>query len=241
MMRYLIKFSYDGSKYYGFQRQNDKKCVQKEIEDALQGFTREDVQIKGAGRTDRGVHAYMQCAHFDLEKELEPSKILFELNRKTSPYICFCSCEIVDSSFHARFSVKEKTYLYKINVGEYSPFKTDYYLNYKDKISTKKLKEVASLFKGIHDFRNFVSGERNDYTSIIYDIKIKKKKNEINIIFKGKSFYRYMIRNLVGAMLDYNKGKISLLEIKEMLDNPSKKRQLLTAPSEGLYLVEIKY
>lgn len=240
-MRYLIKFSYDGSKYYGFQRLNDKKCVQKEIEEALTSFTRENVQIKGAGRTDRGVHAYMQCAHFDLEKEVGPDKILFELNRKTSSYINFLSCEVVDDFFHARFNVKEKTYLYKINTGELSPFKADYYLNYKDRISIKKLKEVASLFKGVHDFRNFVSGERNDYTSIIYDIKIKKKKGEINIYFRGKSFYRYMIRNLVGAMLDYNKGKISLPEIKEMLENPSKKRQLLTAPSEGLYLVEIKY
>ena len=240
-MRYLIKFSYDGSKFYGFQRLNEKKSVQKEIEDALESFTRENVEIKGAGRTDRGVHACMQCAHFDLEKCLEPSKILFELNRKTSPYLSFSSCEVVNNDFHARFDVKEKTYVYKINIGEYSPFKADYYLNHKDSISVKKLKEVARIFKGVHDFRNFVSGERNDYTCIIYNIKVVKEKDTINIYFRGKSFYRYMVRNLVGAMLDYNKGKITLEEIKEMLNKPLIKKQLSTAQSEGLYLLEIKY
>lgn len=240
-MRYLIKFSYDGSKFYGFQRLNEKKSVQKEIEDALKSFTRENVEIKGAGRTDRGVHACMQCAHFDLEKCLEPSKILFELNRKTSPYLSFYSCEVVNDDFHARFDVKEKTYVYKINIGEYSPFKADYYLNHKEAISIKKLKEVARIFKGVHDFRNFVSGERNDYTCIIYNIKVVKEKDTINIYFRGKSFYRYMVRNLVGAMLDYNKGKITLEDIKEMLNKPLIKKQLSTAQSEGLYLLEIKY
>lgn len=240
-MRYLIKFSYDGSKFYGFQRLNEKKSVQKEIEDALKSFTREDVKIKGAGRTDRGVHAYMQCAHFDLKKELEPSKILFELNRKTSPYLSFSSCKLVNNDFHARFDVKEKTYVYKINIGEYTPFKADYYLNYKEAISIKKLKEASRIFKGVHDFRNFVSGERNDYICIIYDIKIVKEKNTIFIYFRGKSFYRYMVRNLVGAMLDYNKRKVSLEELKSMLNNPDIKQQLSTAPSEGLYLLDIKY
>lgn len=240
-MRYLIKFSYDGSKFYGFQRLNERKSVQKEIEDALKSFTREDVEIKGAGRTDRGVHAYMQCAHFDLEKELESSKILFELNRKTSPYLSFSSCDVVNNNFHARFDVKEKTYVYKINVGEHSPFKADYYLNYKDAISIKKLKEASRIFKGVHDFRNFVSGERNDYTCIIYDIKIVKEKDTISMYFRGKSFYRYMVRNLVGAMLDYNKGKVTLEELKDMLNKPDIKKQLSTASGEGLYLLNIKY
>lgn len=241
MMRYLIKFSYDGSKFYGFQRLQNKPCVQREIEDALKSFTREEVRIKGAGRTDRGVHAYGQCAHFDLDKALDPKKILFELNRKTSSYLHFISCEVVDKDFHARFNVKNKTYLYKINIGEYSPFKADYYLNYRDTINVKKLKEAAKIFKGVHDFRNFVSGERDNYESVVFDIKIKKNSDTINIYFKGKSFYRYMVRNLVGAMLDYNKGKVSLEEIKLMLDKPEIKKQLTTASSEGLYLVEINY
>lgn len=240
-MRYLIKFMYDGSKFFGFQRLNEKNTVQKEIEEALKSFTREQVEIKGAGRTDRGVHAYMQCAHFDLNKEFEPNKIVFELNRKSSDYIRVISCERVNDDFHARFSVKEKTYLYKINIGLDSPFKADYYLNYKDKINISKLKKTARLFKGVHDFRNFVSGTRDNYTSVIYDIKIKKLNDEINIYFRGKSFYRYMVRNLVGAMLDFNKDKISFADLKRMIDEPEEKKQLSTAPSQGLYLMEIKY
>lgn len=240
-MRYLIRFSYDGSKFYGFQRLNNKPCVQRELEEALKSFTREDVEIKGAGRTDRGVHAYDQCAHFDLIKEIDEKKILFELNRKTSPYIQILSCEKVSDDFHARFSVKEKMYVYKINIGEQSPFKADYYLHYKRDLSLKKLKAVAKIFKGIHDFRNFVSGERNNYECIIYDIKIKKEKGTISIYFKGKSFYRYMVRNLVGAMLDFNEDKVSLEEIKKMLDKPENPKQLRTVSSEGLYLLSIKY
>ena len=240
-MRYLIKFSYDGSKFYGFQRQKDKKSVQKELEDALKSFTREKVEIKGAGRTDRGVHAYMQCAHFDLTKDIDEDKLLFLLNRKTSKYLNVFYCKIVNDNFHARFNVKEKTYVYKIYRGEYSPFNADYFLYYKEDLNIKKLKKIAKVFKGVHDFRNFVSGERDDSTAIIYNIKVVDNKDYVYVYFRGRSFYRYMVRNLVGAMLDYNKNKISLEEIKNMLDNPNEKRQLSTAPSEGLYLREIKY
>lgn len=241
MTRYLIKMAYDGSKYYGFQRLNNLPCVQKEIEGALKSFTKEDVKIKGAGRTDRGVHAINQCAHFDLENKIEPARLLYLLNRKTSKYLIINSCEIADNNFHARFSVKTKTYMYKINTGKNDPFKADYYLYYDKSLNVKKLKEVAKIFKGIHNFKNFVSGQRDNYESIIYDIKIIKDKDIITIYFKGKSFYRYMIRNLVGAMLDYNVDKVSIDYIKDMLNIPNEEKQLTTASSEGLYLIDVEY
>ena len=112
-------------------------------------------------------------------KELDEKKVLFELNRKTSSYIQVLSCEKVSDDFHARFSVKEKMYVYKINIGDQTPFKADYYLYYKKDLSLKKLKAVAKVFKGVHDFRNFVSGERDNYECIIYDIKIKKERIKI--------------------------------------------------------------
>lgn len=239
-MRYLIKFSYDGSKFYGFQRQKDKKSVQKDLEDALKSFTHEDVEIKGAGRTDRGVHAYMQCAHFDLKNNMDVDKLLFLLNRKTSSYLSVSSCEVVSDDFHARFNVEEKTYIYKIKVGSNSPFDVDYYLFYNN-LDLKKLKKIARVFEGVHDFRNFVSGERENYTAIIYSVKVKKDKDIVTLTFRGKSFYRYMVRNLVGAMLDYEKGKVDTKVIKNMLDKPEERKQLSTAPAQGLYLKEIKY
>lgn len=240
-MRYLIKIKYDGSKFYGFQKLNDHNTIQKEIEDALKSFTREDVMIKGAGRTDRGVHAVCQCVSFELEKALPTHKIRHEINRKTSKYIYVISCEEVDDDFHARFCVKDKTYLYKINMGEYDPLLADYVYQQYEKIYYRRIKAASKLFVGVHDFTNFVSGQRKSCEAIIYGIKVKKSKNIISIYFKGQSFYTYMVRNMVGAMIDYSNGKTTLSTIKSMLDYPTIKAQLCTAPAEGLYLININY
>lgn len=240
-MRYLIKFMYDGSNYYGFQRQKDKINVQSELEDALSFIAKEKIEIKGAGRTDRGVHALMQCAHFDLKLKIATKDLKKAIERNCSKNIKILSCDKVKDKFHARFDVKEKIYMYKINIGSETPFLNDYYYQPKEQISIRKLKQVAKLFLGIHDYKNFVSGCHQNTIGEIKKIIIKKKKKEIYLYFVGKSFYRYMVRNIVGAMLDYNKSKVSVVEIKKMLDEPNLKKQLSTAPSQGLYLYKIKY
>lgn len=240
-MRYLIKIKYDGSKFYGFQKLKDHDTVQSQLESAIKSFTREDVMIKGAGRTDRGVHALFQCVSFELSKKLPTHKIRHEINRKTSKYIYVISCEEVDDYFHARFCVKQKTYLYKINMGEYNPLLADYVYQQYEKLNYSKIKKSSRLFKGVHDFTNFVSGSRENSEAIIYDVKVKRKKNIVYISFVGQSFYTYMVRNMVGAMIDYCNNKTTLEAIRSMLDNPNKKAQLFTAPAEGLYLMDIKY
>ena len=197
--------------------------------------------IKGAGRTDKGVHALEQVFHFDVDYKMNLDSLKKAIQRYVSDYILIKSCHYVDETFHARFSVKKKVYVYKINLGESSPLKEDYYLQPKFAIDIKKLKKVSKLFIGQHDFKNFVSGEHNNTVSIIYDIKIKKEKEILSIIFVGKAFYKYMVRNLVGAMLDYNKEKVSLNDLRNMLDNPEISKQLSTAPAKGLYLEKIFY
>ena len=239
-MKYLIKFSYDGSKYFGFQRQKNRINIQSQLEEALSGILNEEINIKGAGRTDRNVHAIMQCAHFTSNNAINKERLLYYLQRKLKPYIYVYSINEVDDNFHARFSVKEKTYVYKINSGTYDPLLANYVLQ-DVHVSMSKLKKVAKIFKGTHDFTNFVSGARDNSTSIIYDIKVKRKKEIIYIYFRGKSFYRYMVRNLVGAMLCYCNDKITLEEIKTMLNCPNVKKQTETAPAQGLYLLNIKY
>lgn len=240
-MRYLVKVAYDGSKFYGFQRLNDLPTVQKEIEKSLKKIFKKDVLIKGAGRTDKGVHALGQCFHFDVDYEIALNNLKKAIQRYLSNYILIKECWVVDENFHARFSVRKKQYVYKINCGDFSPLNEDYYLQTKFNINVKKLKQVSKLFLGQHDFKNFVSGENGNTVSIIYDIKIKRKGKIINIVFAGKSFYKYMVRNLVGAMLDYNKGKVDLNDIKKMLDYPENSKQLSTAPAKGLYLEKIYY
>lgn len=203
-MRYLIQFSYDGSHFNGFQRLKSETSVQKTLEDALSIINKKTVEIKGAGRTDIGVHASGQCAHFDLDMDIQSERLKIALNSIVHPYIHIVECKKVSDDFHARFTVKRKKYVYKIWCGDYNPRKFDYYLLYDKKINVDKLKECANVFIGRHDFHNFVSGERDNYDMEIENIEVIEKDKEINIVFTGKSFYRYMVRNLVGAMLDYN-------------------------------------
>lgn len=240
-MRYLIRISYDGSHFNGFQRLKEKLSVQKTLEDALKIINKSPIEIKGAGRTDVGVHAMGQCAHFDLDVEIPTERLITAINSIVRPYINVLECTVVNDDFHARFSAKEKKYIYKIWCGEYDPKKYDYYLMYDKKIDINKLKECANVFIGEHDFHNFVSGSRINSNGTIYNIEIKKNKDEINIEFRGKSFYRYMVRNLVGAMLDYNEGKCDIILIKQMLEDKNFNYQLSTAPAKGLYLEGVYY
>lgn len=240
-MRYLISIKYDGSKFYGFQRLNNENTVQKSIEGALTKINKAPVEIKGAGRTDKGVHALDQKASFDLNIKIDAAHLKEALNSLVKPYIYIKDVCIIDDNFHARFNVKRKTYLYKINLGEFNPLYEDYMFYPDYKIDIKKMKKCRKVFLGAHNFENFVAGTRTNYECIIYNIKFKKKKDILEIKFIGKSFYRYMVRNLVGAMLDVARKKASIEELKYALDHPEIKKEFLCAPPKGLYLEKIEY
>ena len=240
-MRYFIKFSYDGSSFNGFQRQKDKVTVQGEIERALSIINKKKVFVKGAGRTDIGVHALGQCAHFDMEVLIPTERLRNALNRMIGPFIWIKECKEVGMDFHARFSVKRKKYIYKINTGDYTPFKYRYCYFYEKNLDIDKLRECANLFIGKHDFHNFVSGTREHFNGSIDNIEIESSGKEVLIVFMGKSFYRYMIRNHVGAMLDFNEGKCAIILIKRMIEDVNFNYQLRCAPARGLYLEGVYY
>lgn len=239
-MRYLAKISYDGSNFYGFQRLNEERSVQKVIEDALTIINKGLVEVKGAGRTDKGVHAYGQRIHFDLDILIPVDNLKRALNDILPKDIRVEDIQKVDDDFHARFNVIKKVYQYKINIGKYDPLKSNYYYQINNNIDVDLLEKCKKELLGIHDFHNFVSGERDNYEAIIYDIDIKVENDTIIITFTGKSFYRYMVRNMVGAMLDVATGKTSISELKEML-NKDINKQLSCAPACGLYLMDIYY
>ncbi len=237
-MKYLISISYDGSKFFGFQRLKSKPSVQKELEDALSKINKSKVIIKGAGRTDRGVHANDQKCHFKLDVNIPCSRLPEAINSLVSKYIYVKSAIIVDEKFHARFSVKRKRYIYKINLGEYNPQLNDYML-FEKKLNIKRMKKASKYLLGKHDFKNFVCGMRENFNSIIYKIKFKKGKDILTIIFEGKSFYRYMVRNLVGLLIMVGNNKIHDKELKEIFESDSVTIQ--TAKPNGLYLDKIWY
>lgn len=240
-MKYLITVSYDGSKYYGFQRLNDLPSIQKELEDALSVINKDKVEVKGSGRTDRGVHALGQRCHFEIKYDIPCDRLINAINSLLSNYVRVIDCIKVNDDFHARFSVKKKIYKYIINIGKYDVIKEDYLYNYCKRLDIKSMKRASKYLIGKHSYKVFVSGDRDNYNSEIYKIIFKKEKDILTITFEGKSFYRYMVRNMVGALLLVGCGKITIEEFKNMIDSDENKYTYITAPSNGLYLESVEY
>ena len=240
-MRYLAKISYDGSKFYGFQKLNNYQTVQEELEKALTKINKSLVTVKGAGRTDRGVHAFNQGVSFTLNITIPTDNLKEAMNSLLDKSIYVNEIIEVEDNFHARFDSLEKTYEYVINLGEYDPIDNDYIYNYCRSLNIRKMKKASKYLTGMHSFEAFTSGERDNYNSIIYNIKIRKKKDILVITFRGKSFYRYMIRNMVGSLISIGEEKYEPDIIKEMLDKKRKIYNYITVPPNGLYLVDVKY
>ncbi len=234
-MKYMMVIAYDGSKFHGFQRQKNLRNVQGELEKALTNVLQEEILIKGAGRTDAFVHAKGQVVHFETKKNV--TNLKKKLNNILND-IKVKKIKKVNDDFHARHSAISKTYLYKIDLSGQKDSR--YYNVIKNDLNLKEMKKAASIFLGTHDFRNFVAGSRDDYHSTITSIKIYKIHHVIYMKFTGFAFYRYMVRNLVGALIEVGKGKVNVNLLNEMLKCETDKR-LPTASPTGLYLLKIRY
>jgi tRNA pseudouridine38-40 synthase len=242
-MRYLISVSYDGAKLYGFERQPRKKTVQGELERVLTKINKTTVFVKGAGRTDRGVHAYDQKVHFDLNINITCDGLKRAMNSMLDPSVYVNSVKTVDNEFHARFDVKEKEYIYKVNVGEYNPIEMDYVYQYNKDLDIKKMKEAASFLIGEHDFSSFTTDSKEYETCVreIFSIDIKQDDNIITFIFKGNGFLRYMVRNIVGTLIDVGSNKIEPNKIESILLSKDRRKAGKSVPGGGLYLNNVKY
>lgn len=234
-MKLKLIISYDGSKFNGFQRQNNVRNIQGTLEKSLSDIYNEKIVVKGAGRTDAGVHAKYQVVHFITNKKI--SNLKEKLNKDLED-IRVKKIKKVNNSFHARHSVKNKTYLYKLDLT--GKRNANYYGLYRYNLNIPKMRSVSKIFLGTHDFHNFVGGTKDNTETTIINIKIYKFNNVIYFKFKGYAFYRYMIRNLVGALIEVGKGKVDEEIIQNMLNKEDSKR-LPTAKPNGLYLVKINY
>ena len=154
-MRYLMTFSYDGSKYSGYQKQPKKKTIQSEIEKVLKKINSEQkVDIHASGRTDAGVHALNQKAHFDMDAKMSPDKLKYSINCLLPKDIYIKDIKEVNDDFHARFNVKAKEYVYKINMGEYNPIEKDYVYQYNKKLDAVRMERAVRYLVGTHDFKS---------------------------------------------------------------------------------------
>lgn len=246
-MRYFMTFTYDGSKYNGYQKQPREKTIQGEIEKALKQINAgKPVQISASGRTDAGVHAYNQRAHFDLEGNIPCNKLKQAINSLIPNDIYIKSIYEVDDNFHARFNVKAKEYIYKINMGSYNPIEKDYVFQYNKKLDIPEMERALKYLEGTHDFRSFVKidEEKDNYertivqTSLIRDVK---NVNQIIISILGTGFMRYMVRNIVGMLIEIGEGKYKSEDIIRILNEKDRTKAGICAPACGLYLKDVYY
>ena len=243
-MRFLIKFSYDGSEYNGFQRQKGLNTIQEKLESALTKVNNnQTTKIVATGRTDKGVHALCQYGHADIDVNITEKKLKRALNSNLPDDIHVISTEIVDKDFHARYNVKEKEYQYIINLGEYNPLERKYVFQYNYSLNIDKMKEAIKVFIGKHDFRSFVTDnkEKENCIRTITQASIKEQNEKIIITFKGDGFLRYQVRNMVGLLIKAGENKISPKDVEKILECKDRTKSGKTAPPEGLYLVNIKY
>ncbi len=242
-MRYLITFSYDGSKFLGYQKQLEGKTVQGEIEKVLHNITKQDIKIHASGRTDRGVHAYNQKAHFDADINIPVENLKKALNSLLNKEIYVKTVENVSSDFHARFNVEEKIYTYKINLGEFNPLEKDYVYQYNKQLNIDNMKKASKCFIGTKSFKAFakVNEEITDYVRTIKDVIIKEENEKLFITFIGTGFFRYQVRNMVGALIEVGNDKIKPEKIEEILLSEDRTKAPITASSVGLYLEDVKY
>ena len=246
-MRYFMCFSYDGSKYNGYQKQPRKKTVQGELEKALTKINSErKVSVVASGRTDAGVHAYNQRAHFDLDKEIKCTRLSQSLNSLIPDDIYIKSiCEVSDE-FHARFDVKAKEYIYKINMGSYNPIEKDYIFQYGKRLDIAEIERALKYIEGTHDFRSFVKidEEKDTYTRTIFQtslIRDSRNVNYITISLLGNGFMRYMVRNIVGFLIEIGEGKYKSEDVISILEAKDRKQAGVCAPACGLYLNDVYY
>ncbi len=240
-MRYLVNLSYNGNKYFGYQIQNNNITVEGEIEKVLSQILNSNINTIASSRTDKGVHAINQYCHFDYDKVLDTKKLTHSMNSMLDGNIYIKSIKKVNDDFHARFSVKYKEYIYKINMGEYNPIEKDYVLQYNKEINKELLDNFISQISGKHDYRSFTSDKDKDNyeREVVIDYKIDN--NILYLRFYSTGFLRYMIRNIVGLLLEINDGKKKLDDIKFIFD--SKNRCSLGIPADGcaLYLNKVIY
>ena len=245
-MRYLVTTSYRGTNYCGWQKQSVSKLpsIEASVENVLSRILNENIKIYGSGRTDAGVHALGQTFHFDTDKNIVISKFVHSLNELLPDDIRILSMKEVPSDFHARYNAKQKTYIYKIrNAKASNPFKFDLEYCLSQNLDLSKMVEASKLFLGEHNFQNFTSKDEDDsnFVRTIFDIQINKENENIVILMTGNGFMRYMVRMIVGTLIQVGLSKISVCDVKKNLENKERKPSSYKAPAHGLYLKEVCY
>lgn len=245
MRNLKITIEFDGARYHGWQRQKNGLSIQQVLEEKIAVMTGETVKIIGSGRTDAGVHAIAQVAHFRTNSEIPKEQFHNGLNSLLPEDIVISELEEADMSFHARIDVKSKVYLYRISN---RPTRTPLYRQYAwaiyKPLNVEAMREAAGFLKGTHDYTSFstVHTDVATFTRTIMAIGVERDdQGFINILVEADGFLRYMVRTIVGTLVDVGKGKRQPGDIGNILEARDRKMAGMTAPPQGLFLKEVKY
>lgn len=246
LQTYKLTLAYRGSDFYGWQRQDPHPTVQLALETALKKIFGKSFHVAGSGRTDRGVHALGQVASCSLPGPHTPATLLRALNFHLPPGVRVLSIQKAKSGFHARFSAKTKTYLYRVvNEPFLHPMENGRAWHIPRPLDLRAMRRAARLFVGEHDFASFTSNpgyERESTIRRLHTIRILRKPGAIlEFTFTGDGFLYRMVRNLVGALVKVGQGRLSVAELKKILAARSRSTAPPTAPAEGLYLLKVRY
>jgi tRNA pseudouridine38-40 synthase len=247
MYRYKLKVEYCGKGFSGWQRQSNSFSVQQAMEEAIYKAFQENVDVFCAGRTDAGVHAIGQVAHFDMSKNIESFKVQGAINYHLKPnLVCVYDVENLgqDSQFHARFSAKRRSYIYKI-LNRPQPPSIDYGFCWwvPIKLDVNLMNEAAQLLVGKHDFSSFRAAGCQGLSPIksIDTISVTQNNGFIELYIEAPSFLYHQVRNIVGSLYLVGSKKITVSDFENILKAKDRKQAGQTAPAEGLYFYVVKY
>ena len=249
-MRYFkLTIAYDGTDFHGWQVQTNKPTIQGEITNILGRLTQERVLLYGAGRTDAGVHAVGQVASFKTLSPLSASEFQRALNALLPPTIRIVAVDEVGPPFHARWSARGKIYRYRIYRGKVvPPMIWRYVLHYPFPLDEDAMRDAAARFAGVHDFASFAAstGSEDDDRERstereVFSSELGRSADNEELVFtvSGRSFLRYMVRKMVGTLLDIGRGKLTPDDIERLYELRDRSKSGPTVPAQGLVMVAV--
>ncbi|MBI5191870.1 MAG: tRNA pseudouridine(38-40) synthase TruA [Nitrospirae bacterium] len=259
-----LLIEYDGTNYHGWQRQANLLTVQEVLEEVLGRITKQTIKVTGASRTDAGVHALGQSVSFKSNLQIDETSWVKAINSLLPHDIRIKKAEYVPMEFNARFSAKGKTYQYAIlNVEQMSPFLRNYAWHIKRPLDIYAMKEAAGYLLGTHDFSSFRSSQCSAKSPVrtLENIEVamlipppltggEKGEGELRVFpdnplilltFEARSFLQHMVRNIVGTLVEVGRGRFKPADVKNILEKKDRRHAGQIAPSQGLFLVKIKY
>ena len=245
MPRYRLCIEYDGGPFVGWQRQAEGASVQGALEASIEKLSGEQVTVTGAGRTDAGVHALGQVAHFDLEKSFEAGKVRDALNHYLRPApIVVLDAEAVDGEFHARFSAKSRHYLFRILNRRSPPALEDGRVwHVSHRLDADAMQAAAQFLVGQHDFTTFRAAECQAQSPVktLDRLDVSRRADEIHIEASARSFLHHQIRSFAGSLKLVGEGKWRPADLKAALEARDRSACGPVSPPDGLYLVRVDY